>query len=37
MLDGRIVSDTDTPAPWPGEAAAERIAGWPGQPQGGPR
>ena len=37
MLDGRIVSDTDTPAPWPGEAAAERIAGWPGQPQGGPQ
>ena len=37
MLDGRIISDTDTPAPWPGKAAAERIAGWPGQPQGGPR
>ncbi len=46
MLDGRIVSDTDTAIPWPDEAgqtpgwpgeAAERIAGWPGQPQGGPR
>jgi putative ABC transport system ATP-binding protein len=37
MLDGQIISDTDTPAPWPGEAAAERIAGGPGQRQGGPR
>jgi putative ABC transport system ATP-binding protein len=36
MLDGRIVSDTDTPAPWPG-AAGERMAGWPGQQPGGPR
>jgi putative ABC transport system ATP-binding protein len=46
MLDGRIVSDTDTPVPWPDEArqmagwpgeAGERITGWPGQPQGGPQ
>jgi putative ABC transport system ATP-binding protein len=36
MLDGRIISDTDTPAPWPGPAG-ERVSGWPGQPQGGPR
>ena len=46
MLDGRIVSDTaaelgrpmpPTPRrPGPDEAA-ERIAGWPGQPEGGPR
>jgi len=41
MLDGRIVSDTDTPAPWPGpvwpDAAGERLAGSPGQPPGGPQ
>jgi putative ABC transport system ATP-binding protein len=41
MLDGRIVSDTDTPAPWPGaawpDAAGERLAGSPAQPPGGPR
>jgi putative ABC transport system ATP-binding protein len=36
MLDGRIISDTDTPAPWPA-AAGERASGWPGQPQGGLR
>ena len=44
MLDGQIISDTTTepagdaaraPA-WP-EAAGERIAGWLGRPQGGPR
>jgi putative ABC transport system ATP-binding protein len=38
MLDGRIVSDTAAEAaaaatPWP-DAAGERLAGWPGQPQG---
>ncbi len=36
MLDGQIISDTDTPAPWPG-AAGERIAGWTGPPERGPR
>jgi putative ABC transport system ATP-binding protein len=36
MLDGRIVSDTDTPAPWP-DAAGERMADWPGRQPGGPR
>jgi putative ABC transport system ATP-binding protein len=45
MLDGRIVSDTAAgPAPgaahgtpaWPDEAG-ERMAGWPGQPEGGAR
>jgi putative ABC transport system ATP-binding protein len=36
MLDGRIVTDTDTPAGWPGEAA-ERITDPPGQPQRGSR
>jgi putative ABC transport system ATP-binding protein len=41
MLDGRIVSDTapgpaGDPAAWLGEAA-ERLAGWPGQPEGGRR
>ena len=38
MLDGRIVSDT-APGPvtaWPDETA-ERLGGWPGQPEGGPR
>ena len=38
MLDGRIVSDT-APGPvtaWPDETG-ERLAGWPGQPEGGPR
>jgi putative ABC transport system ATP-binding protein len=47
MLDGRIISDIDTPAPWPQTArepmagwsveAAERLGGWPGQPEGGRR
>jgi len=47
MLDGRIISDTYTPAPGPQTAtgpmagwsagAAERITGRPGQPGGGPR
>jgi putative ABC transport system ATP-binding protein len=38
MLDGQIVSDTATEpvTAWSG-ATGERIAGWPGQPQGGPR
>jgi putative ABC transport system ATP-binding protein len=38
MLDGRIVSDT-APAPattWPDETT-ERLAGWPGEPEGGLR
>jgi len=30
MLDGRIVSDTDTPAPWP-DTAGEPAAGWPAE------
>jgi len=36
MLDGRIVSDTTAQAatPWP-DATAERVTGWPGQPEGG--
>jgi len=35
MLDGRIVSDTAAEpfAAWP-EVAGERLAGWPGQPEG---
>jgi putative ABC transport system ATP-binding protein len=46
MLDGRIISDTDTPAPWPDETrqragwpgeAAERMTGWTGQPERGPQ
>jgi putative ABC transport system ATP-binding protein len=46
MLDGRIISDTDTPAAWPDEKrqraawpgeAAERITSRPGQPEGGPQ
>ena len=38
MLDGRIVSDTAAPAAaaW-ADAATERMAGWPGQMEGGPR
>ena len=38
MLDGQIVSDTTSEpvTTWP-RPAAERIAGWPGQPEGGPR
>jgi len=38
MLDGQIISDTATEpvTAWTG-ATGERIAGWPGQPQGGPR
>jgi putative ABC transport system ATP-binding protein len=44
MLDGRIVSDTAAgpahaaahAAPWP-ESAEERMADWPGQPEGGLR
>jgi putative ABC transport system ATP-binding protein len=44
MLDGRIVSDTAAqaaadaarPTAWP-DSAGERLAGWPGQPEGGPR
>jgi len=38
MLDGRIVSDT-APGPattWPDETT-ERLAGWPGEPEGGRR
>jgi putative ABC transport system ATP-binding protein len=36
MLDGRIISDTAAQAatPWP-DAAGERLAGRPGQPEGG--
>ena len=36
MLDGRIVSDTAPEAvtAWP-DAATERLAGWPGQPESG--
>jgi putative ABC transport system ATP-binding protein len=38
MLDGQIISDTATePVTAWSEATGERIVGWPGQPQGGPR
>jgi putative ABC transport system ATP-binding protein len=42
MLDGRIISDTTAgsapDAAWTSYGAAgERLAGWPGQPEGGPR
>jgi hypothetical protein len=37
MLDGRIISDTAAkPAAEAGEAG-ERLAGWPGEPEGGRR
>ena len=38
MLDGHIVSDTtaETVTTWP-DASGERMAGWPGQPEGGPQ
>jgi putative ABC transport system ATP-binding protein len=44
MRDGRIISDTAAqtatdaarPTGWP-DPAGERLAGWPGQPEGGPR
>jgi len=42
MLDGRIISDTATGEAGTGEAAdtgeaGERVAGWPGEPEGGLR